>query len=196
MVEYALLVTMVAISMIVIMGTVGGAAGTIWQAIIDNFETNPMFSVPTTSTSGTPDTTTPGTPTTAPTSTITPGGPSLTPTETLVFTLTPSLTSTEAPTESPTATSTTMIETPVPTAGPVYVKVTSVVVKRQIKAIRVEISVNETVDLRVYDTQSNVTKDVTCKGNCSVSFDPLPGGGYISVTSSSGDKIIQKYNPE
>ena len=198
MVEYALLVTMVAISMIVIMGTVGDAAGTVWQAVIDSFETNPMFGVPTSASSVTPDTTTPGTPTTEPTSTATPGGPTITPTATLEFTLTPSLTYTEIPTESPTATSTTIPATPTQTATAMKVAVKTSKVVRNEKAIRTVITVNQTVLITVTDTQSAVTKSETCyEGvNCVIKFDPLPGAGYVQIRSDFGDNINLPYPPE
>lgn len=195
MVEYALLVTMVAISMIVIMGTVGNAAGTVWQAVIDSFETNPMFGVPTSVSSVTPDTTTPGTPTTEPTSTVTPGGPTITPTATLEFTLTPSLTFTEVPTEIPTATSTTVVDTPIPSATPNQKAVISARAERTDKAIRVYISVNQTISLSVKDTQSNVSINANCTSICNLKFDPLPGGGFIQITSPLGDDVILPYGP-
>jgi Flp pilus assembly pilin Flp len=198
MVEYALLVTMVVVSMIVIMGTLQGSVGSVWQAVVDNFETNPsIFVVATTPVYTTAETSTPTM--TATNTELPPGAPSLTPTNTLEFTFTPTATNTALPTDTPTATATTVVEvTPVPTATAVMHAVNSAVVKRNLKAIRVTITVNRTVNLTVKDTLSNITQTVTCttEKDCIVKFDPLPGGGFIEIRSAFGDSINLSYPPE
>ena len=178
LVEYALLLTMVTIPMIVIYATLGDAAGEVWQAVIDGLSDTNMFEVKeyslgSTSTSGagtevvvTTETTSES-PTDVPTATNTvdPYGP---PTETPVDTEIPTATeipptathfipatytftaSPVPPTETPTDVPPT--ETPTETATPVPTATPSYVRVNEIKSDWT----GDTVFLRFYVDKKNV----------------------------------------
>jgi len=191
MVEFALLVTMVAVSLIIIMATLGNSVGTVWQAVVDSFESRPLFVVPTVG--GTPV----DTATLASTATDdNPYGYTATPTKTLQFTPTPTHTPTETATKQPTPLPTETVEiTPIPSATQSLLAVDNYWINRKTNSIDVFMEVNREVVLTVTDYQSWVTKVVTCTVSCQVRFDPpLKGSGYITITSPVGDDINIPYD--
>ncbi len=216
MVEYALLLTMVAIPMIVITTTMSSAVGEVWQVIIDDLEDTSMFAISDytlmESVTATEESTE-STPTNTPTMTGTydPAAPDTEtptatdiPTETEIPSDTPTktpfipATMTFTPSDAPTATdvpTNTLIPTNIPSVTPVLLAVDSATVTRKRRAIVANISVNKTVDLSVKDTLGNITKYVTCISTCKVRFDPLDGGGFIEIKSDFGDSLNISYPP-
>jgi Flp pilus assembly pilin Flp len=214
MVEYALLLTMVAVPMIVIYATLGNAVGQVWQSIIDNLEENSMFTIkeytlnatstlavseeiPTETATITitvdpygPPTDTP-TVTLVPTDTEVPTATEIPPTAThfipatMTFTASP-VPPTETPTDVPTATA---------TATPVYVSVTKVDSYWDGDKVTISLEVDSNRE-RVYvlNLNSGTTKTVTCRTTCTVSFyDSTHSAGFVLITTNDGDNIVYFY---
>ena len=222
MVEYALMLTMVSVPMIVIYATLGDAAGQVWQTVIDGLSDTHMFEVKeyslgSTSTLGTVTETTETTETTlestteVPTveNTVDPYGP---PTETLVDTEIPTATdipptathfipatytftaSPVPPTETPTEVPPTPINTA--TITPTYRNVKNVRsdwVDEDYIQIGIDVNVVD-AKLKVININTGARENIECSWYCAIRFyDASHVGGYITITSKAGDDIKYEY---
>jgi Flp pilus assembly pilin Flp len=204
MVEYALLLTMVTVPMIVVYATLGEAAGEVWQAMVDGLSDTHMFEVkdysliPTTTEEVTEEVPTEIIGTPVPTNTLDPFVPTEIPTETQIPpTATQFVPATYTFTPEPTGTATS-VPTAVPTATPSMVTVSSVQTwwNNNGKLV-IGINVNtDNVDLSIYNVNLDATKVKECSWYCKVRFViDSPSGGYITITSTEGDNINVSYPP-
>jgi hypothetical protein len=212
LVEYALLLTLMVVPLLVIFSALGDTASAVWEVVVDSVQSEPLFDVHLPTVSGTP-----GTPTTTvdvlistPTSTDTPNPaysptPSSTatdyipPTETLTatewFPPTATSTNTEVPTETDVPTDT-LVPTAVPSPTPAYIAVTSVTTRRrssQPTQIKVSITTNQNITLTITDYQSMQVSTVSCNLNCSKTLTVGDLSAYVGITSSKGDNINVLY---
>ena len=214
LVEYALLLTMVTVPMIVIYATLGDAAGEVWQSVVDGLSDTNMFEVHeyTLGATNTP-TATKITETTlespSETSTITntvdpfapptetPTATEIPPTEThfvpatYTFTASPVTPTDVPPTEIPTDTA-----TPVPTPTPVYIEILSIS-SDWVDSDYIQIGINVNVEsskLKIVNVNTGARTNIECSWYCSVRyFDSTHAGGYAIIKSKTGDEINYYY---
>jgi hypothetical protein len=216
LVEYALLLTLMVVPLLVIFSALGDTASAVWEVVVDSVQSEPLFDVHLPGLTYTPHTATVFTSTPLITDTPNPAyspTPSSTatdyipPTETLTATdyIPPTETLTATEWFPPTATSTNTeipTETEVPADTPTstivpsptssYKAVTSVTTRRrtsQPTQIAITFVTNQNITLTITDYQSMQVSTVQCNYNCTKNLTVGDSSAYVGITSSKGDNI-------